>query len=184
MCIAWSIAEKFCFPLWLHKWLSFYAEVLMQLVVHLLNVCRTALEFQRVKETLSCFNFRGPVLDFGLLYLIEIFSFNRHVVCCRWNANNGEPQQPRDCCFIDDIATISSLSSRISAAARDSFFKYKSKTPLEAEGKRTAPLGIRKLPQWSFKAHFTHIYHITWKRLWQKLHILISSIFLPLQRWA
>lgn len=63
LCITWSIAEESCFPLCLHNWLSFYAEVLMQLAIPLLNVCQIMLEFQRVKETLSCFNFSGPVLN-------------------------------------------------------------------------------------------------------------------------
>lgn len=63
LCITWSIAEESCFPLCLHNWLIFYAEVLMQLAALLLNVCQIVLGFQRVKETLSCINFRGPVLN-------------------------------------------------------------------------------------------------------------------------
>lgn len=63
LCITWSIAAKPCFPLCLHNWLSFYTEVLMQLAILLENVCQIVLRFQRVKERLSFFNFRGPVVN-------------------------------------------------------------------------------------------------------------------------
>lgn len=61
----------------------------MQLTILLQNVCQIMLGFQRVKETLSCFNFRGPVPNLGLLYLIGFFFFKLHVVCCWLNPNNG-----------------------------------------------------------------------------------------------
>lgn len=81
----------------------------MQLAALLLDVCQIVLGFQRVKETLPHFNFRGPVLNLALLYLIQFFLFKHHVVHCLLNPNNElqwSATRAQRLMFFPDISTL------------------------------------------------------------------------------
>lgn len=73
--IACSAARKLCFPFRLHKRVSFHAGVLMQLALLFPNVCQIVLRFQRVKETLSSFSFRGPGSNLATFLAGNLLSF-------------------------------------------------------------------------------------------------------------